>query len=179
MKLEEWKDIPGYEGLYQASDTGKVKSLSKRSWNGNGYYRTKEKIFKDRVTRKGYLEVVLWNNRKPKSHKVHRLVMATFIGPSQLQVNHRNGIKSDNRLQNLEYCTGSENVKHAYKTNLASNAGERHPGHILRKNQVMEIRKKFNPHKYNIEEVEKTATTYGVSNKTIINVIKRITWKHI
>lgn len=111
MTEEVWKDIPGYEGRYKVSNLGQVKSLLDK----NG--KSRELIIKlDTVL--GYRQVALYLNGSFKRYKVHRLVLAVFIGESELQVNHINGIKTDNRLCNLEYVTQSENMKHAYRLGL-------------------------------------------------------------
>ena len=101
---EIWKDIKGYEGLYQVSNLGRVKSL------GNNKNR-KEKILKACLNNNGYLQVNLFKNGKRKTEKVHRLVWKAFNGkiPKGLQVNRINEIKTDNRLENLNLMTCKEN----------------------------------------------------------------------
>jgi len=111
MSDEIWKDIPGYEGHYKISNLGQVKSLLDK----NG--KCRDLIIKQ-DTAAGYRQVSLYLNGTLKRYKVHRLVLETFIGKSKLQVNHINGVKSDNRLSNLEYVTQSENMKHAYLLGL-------------------------------------------------------------
>jgi len=112
---EVWKDIPEYEGLYQVSNLGKVKSL----WFG------KERILKPITHTNGYHHVNIYRGGARKKILVHRLVMLAFVGESDLQVNHVNGDKTDNRLENLEYCTAVENHQHASDTGLKAK-GERH-----------------------------------------------------
>lgn len=108
---EIWKDITGYEGLYQISNNGNVKSL------GNNKTK-KEKILKPSVDGDGYLFVKLCKNRKLKYFKVHRLVAQAFISnPNNLpQVNHKNEIKDDNRLENLEWCDAKYNINYGTRT---------------------------------------------------------------
>lgn len=105
--VEIWKDIPGYSGLYYASNLGNVKSYRK---NKNG------KLIKPSLSH-GYKQVVLYKNNSSKTRKVHRCVIEAFIGISAKEVNHINGNRADNNIENLEYCTRSENQKHAYKIN--------------------------------------------------------------
>lgn len=108
--LEIWKNIQGYEGLYQVSNLGRVKSLEKQRDNGKGIYFTKEKILKLNND-KNYLGVCLFKNNKRKPFKVHRLVAEAFIpNPDNLpQVNHKDENKQNNRADNLEWCTQKYN----------------------------------------------------------------------
>jgi hypothetical protein len=100
-------DVPGYNGIYQASTLGNIRSHRKN----NGV-----ELLKPSISR-GYLQVVLYNKGTSKTRKVHRCIMETFCGISKQECNHINGIRTDNRIDNLEYCTRSENQKHAYKIN--------------------------------------------------------------
>lgn len=109
--MEEWKDIPGYEGLYQVSDQGKVKSLSRRKAHGALY---PERILRDAKSNSGYMRVVLCKESKTTNKSVHRLVAEAFIGESRLEVDHINGDKTDNRLINLRYATTRQN-QHYYR----------------------------------------------------------------
>ena len=112
MRIEEWRDIKGYESLYQVSDFGRVKSLK-------GYHR-KEHILKARNNLYGYLTVGLSKKNKSKRYKIHRLVAETFIPnlDNLPQVNHKDGNKLNNNVDNLEWCNRSYNMKHAYNNNL-------------------------------------------------------------
>lgn len=108
MKEEEWRDIAGYEGKYQVSNLGHVKSLN--------YGRTgKERILSLRTCKGGYLLVNLCKNGIVKCYSVHRLVARAFIeNPDNLpQVNHKNQVKTDNTVQNLEWCTAEYNIRYS------------------------------------------------------------------
>ena len=162
---EIWKDIPNYEGMYQVSNLGRVKSLK----------RGKQHFLKCWEHCSGYIHVGLSINFKRKTFKVHRLVMLAFVGESDLQVNHKNGIKADNRLENLEYCTRSENIIHAFKIGLAKGLkGEKNGNSRLTEHEVKKI--KYGHQGMSIRAIAKI---YGVS-KSLVHVIRsRENWKHI
>lgn len=108
MKTEIWKDIPGYEGYYIVSSLGRV-------------YSVKKKLLKvPWLTQRGYHEIALYRNTDRKVWKVHRIVAVAFIpNPNHKpQVNHLDGNKINNRLDNLEWVTAKENVIHAFATGL-------------------------------------------------------------
>lgn len=106
--LNEFMPIKGYEGKYLISKCGDVYSLRSK------------KVLKPFVNEKGYSVVELWNNYNRRSAKVHRLVAETFIpNPNcRTEINHKDGNKGNNRAENLEWCTRSENLKHAYALGL-------------------------------------------------------------
>ena len=115
MKNEEWRDVAGYEGLYQVSSEGRVKSLERTFINNSGRKRTvKERILKPGADRGGYLRIDLCASGKQKMFSVHRLVCQAFHDnpENKLDVNHINENKTDNRACNLEWSTRKENCNH-------------------------------------------------------------------
>lgn len=115
---EIWKPIEGYEGLYEVSSLGRIKSLYK-------YHHRYENILKNKITKDGYYETTLVKNGKPKFIRTHRLVASAFIDNplNKSEVNHKDGNKLNNSVDNLEWVTSSENQKHAYRTGLQKVSG--------------------------------------------------------
>lgn len=104
---EIWKDVPGYENLYRVSNLGKI-------------INSKGRILKQRIDHDGYLDIKLCKNGIEKRYKVHRLVAFAFINPNcnKPHINHIDCNKQNNSIDNLEWCTISENMKHAYREGL-------------------------------------------------------------
>jgi hypothetical protein len=112
---EIWKDIPNFEGMYQVSNLGMVKSLERTKFNCYSQIKVNERILTCNVHRCGYLWIGLSKDNKRTRFYVHRLVMYVFTGKSDLQVDHINGDKKDNRLINLRYVTNRENCTNYHK----------------------------------------------------------------
>lgn len=110
---EIFKDIPEYEGIYQVSNLGRVKSLKRKIWNGRCYYNSKEKILKQTISSSCYLTVGLYKYKICITNNIHQLVAIVFLKHKlcghKLVVNHKNFDKLDNRLENLEIITAREN----------------------------------------------------------------------
>lgn len=166
--IEQWKDIIGYEGHYQVSNFGRVKSLK------GGI----EKILKDPVGSRGYRKVSLIKNGKTKTPVVHRLVMISFIGKSDLICNHINADKTDNRLENLEYCTHRENTIHGLMLGNIRQ-GERTSWSKLKSHQVKRIKDILR--NCNVERGywQKLARATGIPYTAIANIKYNNTWKSI
>lgn len=118
LYIEEWRDIPGYEGLYQASSFGRLKSVEKLIKCGPlGHTLRREKILKVTKSNTGYLQTRISKNGVGRSFRIHRLITNTFIGGrDDLPIDHKNRIKTDNRVMNLEYVTHRENVHRFIKS---------------------------------------------------------------
>lgn len=118
---EIWKDIKGYEGLYQVSNLGRVKSLYRKIKTINGYVKTvRQKLLKQTIDDTGYYVVSLWKNNKHIRPHIHRLVAENFIINIENKpcINHIDGNKLNNNVLNLEWCTAKENNIHAYENGL-------------------------------------------------------------
>ncbi len=174
--MEIWKKIPNFS-LYEASNMGNIKTFN---WKNTGA----ERIMKPALDGSGYLRTMLkGDDGKFKTIKVHRIIAETFIpnDDRKPQVNHKNCIKTDNRVVNLEWVTISENVKHAYKNNRLSQAGEKNSCATLTDAQVIEIRanyeygKKAKKGKTKKEIAEEYGTTFSV----IKRIVQGKTWKHL
>lgn len=120
--IEIWKNIKGYEKLYQVSNLGNVKSLKRKIITYNGkkmcLKTVQERILKSSLTKNGYLKVGLTKNGKTKTYLVHLLVIRTFKGISKLYTDHKDCNKINNNINNLEYVTPKENTIRAIKNNL-------------------------------------------------------------
>lgn len=124
MSEEEWKNIEKYEGLYQVSNMGRVRSLDRYKTTRNRYKTIQAKIkgqlLKPSINGDGYYQVTLSKNDEHLITRIHRLVAQTFIPnkDNKTQVNHINGNKLDNRAENLEWCTCKENIRHSIVNKL-------------------------------------------------------------
>jgi hypothetical protein len=176
--LEVWLDIKGYEGHYQVSSLGRVKSLERViECRKDVFLNKKEKFLSDWNCGKGYRKVKLSKDSIEKSFRVHRLVAENFLSnpESKLEVNHINGIKNDNRVENLEWSTSSENTIHALNNKLKiSQKGSEHGMSKLTEIDVIEIRK-IGRNK-TLKEVSKI---YSVSESLISNVLLNKIWNHV
>ncbi len=176
---EVWKDIPGYEGIYQASTFGRIKALSKilKHWKGG------DSLFKEAILRprkaKGYVSVALYNNLIRKDIDIHRLIALTFIPnpENKPEVNHKDGIKTNNKVGNLEWNTSKENKDHAKEKGLNIGLkGEDNNLSKLTEKEVLDIRR-LNPIKAESKKI--LQIKYNICKSTINDIISRRTWKHI
>lgn len=132
MENEIWKSIPGYEGRYEVSSAGRVRSVDRVVVN-----YVKGKLLADSRDLDGYIQTGLSDlNGKVKNKKRHRIVVEAFLGsiPAGRQINHKNGIKDDNRIENLEICTPKENIIHSRVFGL--NPMGLNQGHLTRSRSV-------------------------------------------
>lgn len=178
--MEVWKDVVGYEGYYQVSNRGQVKSLPREIKRKNSrIYRTKLKLMKIHVSNRGYPAVRLTVNNKSRVHLVHRLVATTFIENRENKpyVNHIDGNKTNNNLSNLEWTTPTENSHHSWEIGLSKpTKGMRHYSAKLDDEKVVYIRKAFKNKEKSIIEL---AEIFNITPQSVGAVINRKTWRHI
>lgn len=169
--IKIWRDVEYYEGLYLVSNFGEVKSLTRKGPNNS---IRPERVLKQILDKKGYLQVGLSKNNSTRTMKVHRLVAMAFIpNPcSKPQVNHKDGIKAHNEDYNLEWATPSENVKHAYDKLGLNRRGENNGRVKLTKEQVCNIRRSRMTNK-------RLAKIYKVCESTVSRVKNNRSWEHV
>jgi hypothetical protein len=172
---EQWKNLPGYEGIYKVSDKGRIKSLARSDAKGN---RLKEKIMSI-CTSGRYPCISLCKNGRQKTKHIHPLILLAFVGPCPegMECCHNNGVKSDNRLTNLRWGTHSENQLDAVKHGThVDHKGEKNAGAKLTEAEVLKIRELYKSGKWT---KLKLSNKFNVSSAHIYSIICRRRWRHI
>jgi len=170
LDKERWLPVKGSDGSYEISSFGKVKSLPRK-------YKRKKIIFlKPAFGKDMGLNVVLCKNCVCKTTKVHRIVATTFIPnpENKPEVNHIDGNRANNRVENLEWCTRSENEKHAYRINLKNRVGQNNPRSKLTTENIKKIRKMAE-----VINQKEIAKQFKVTPQCIGAIVRRENWSHV
>ncbi len=174
--MENWLPVVGYEGLYEVSDLGQVRRLPNTYRSPHGGLR------KPQRAGMGYLAVVLSDENKVKTpHYIHRLMMAAFVGPCPEghNVNHKDGVRDQNSLGNLEYVTFSANTRHAYAhglMHLRHNKGEDNHRSKITNEQARQVKILQAAGGMSGNEI---AAATGVPRNTIYQIKRGVVWGHI
>jgi hypothetical protein len=173
--MERWKPVPEFDD-YQVSSMGRLKRVKTPS--GKPY----DLIIRPHQKKNGYADYWLWNRGLKNRFKAHTLIYTTFVGPipDGLCINHKNGVKNDNRVANLEVMTRSENTKHGFrvlgrKAPNNPNPGEKNGSAKLTEDQVREIRRLCASGQYQYV----VGRMFGVSQSAVQFIVNRRTWAHV
>lgn len=171
--MEIWKEVKGFEKKYKISNTGKLMICNFKN-TGNA------KIASSKPGADGYHRVYIWCGTYNKAHLLHRLVATHFLELPKIedkkQVNHKDGNKSNNHVDNLEWVNAYENAHHAIRIGLMNNVGENNGQSILEDQDIPVIRKMLKTGKVS---QRKLADIFGVSPMTISNIELGKSWKKI
>lgn len=174
--IETWKDVKGFEGKYQVSNFGNVRSIPRKVKGTNGKIQNRKGVLKKfRKDKNGYLTVNFYTRKGNRSKKVHRLVAETFIENTNnhKEVNHIDGDKINNHVKNLEWTDRQGNINHSVKKGLVLK-GEKCPGAKLTNQQADEIRELYATKKYKQIEI---AEMYGITDGQISRIVNNLAYK--
>ena len=169
--MEVWNAVVGYEGWYRVSNLGKVQRIAPGQGAKAG------RVLRPVINSRGYATVSLWMNGRSKRRCIHHLVAEAFLGwrPKGKEVNHKNGYKPDNRLENLEYVTSGENQLHAYQIGLRmGKVGEANVRAKLTQSEVNEIRRLY---KQGLWTQRQLGKMFDISDTQIWAVVNYKSWK--
>lgn len=175
MAYEYWKDIKGYEGLYQVSNLGNIKSVDRKIERSTSVMELKGKTMSQYIGNTGYPMVSLCINGECKRYSVHRIVAKAFLSNplNKAYVNHIDGNKQNSNLENLEWSTPTENSIHAHENGLTNVArGERQRSAKLTVDKVKFIRESS-------KTVRELSLMFNVSKQAIRDVKMKRSWKHV
>lgn len=176
--MEEWKEIPGYEGLYECSNFGKVRTCPIHITTECGYYVFSDREEVNQFQRGKYLDVYLVKGPEIKMHRVHKLVLWTFVGfppDNKPHGRHLDDQKNNNRLDNLAWGSAQENVQDAIRNGVFQ-MGSRHRCSQMTEETAQEILDKFQTGNFKQSQL---ARDYGVSRHAIYKLIHRKSYKNL
>lgn len=172
---EQWKAVEGYDNKYFVSSFGRIKSFvtsPNHPKNVNGI------ILAQSITKKGYCRCDLSKDNKKQAHAVHRLVGVAFVPNLENlpQINHKKGIKTDNRYHQIEWSTCQQNIQAAFDTGIKTVAAENHPRSLFTNEQVKEMRKLFEESKISVNKI---ADQFKTSYNTAWRIVKSYNYQNV
>lgn len=177
--MEVWKDVIGLEDYYQVSNLGNVRSKERFVIRGRGgKYKIQCKNLNPAINSDGYLTGIFRVDKNPINYKVHRILAESFIGsiPKGFEVNHINGIKTDNRLENLEIVSKSKNIKHAFALGLNKpRRGQLNGMCKIDSNKAKSVKEMT----FNGFTESQISKELNVSIHTVRDIRRGRTWKHV
>jgi len=171
QETEEWRPVVGFESWYEVSSLGRVRRTRTGSGTRVGL------ILRPALDKDGYAFVYLCRESTRKFHRVSRMVAAAFLGPAPIghQVNHKNGVKIDNQVGNLEWVTRSENRLHAFATGLQTGTRGDQNGRSKLKEADVRVIRAARGH----EMQDSLASRFGVDQSTISDIQRGKSWRHV
>jgi hypothetical protein len=179
-EVEEWRDIEGYEGIYQVSNLGRVKSLDRAVQHRNGKVLMKKgKQLKVVYAGNKYGRIILNKNGKKSAKLIHRLVALTFIinETNLKEVNHKDLDKTNNSVENLEWVSPKQNTQHAFNNRYIKRyLGEDNHRAVVTEEVVLKIRELHATKKYRYKDI---GEMFGIHHSVVGYIVRRQTWRHI
>ena len=182
MSPEIWKDVVGYEGFYKVSSKGKIISVARYKKNHSKLQSVEEKEISQYLNPKnGYVYVYLCKNGEYKNKRLHRVVAEAFLPNEEgyKQINHKDGVRSNNSVDNLEWCDKSYNMKHAIALGLKKDGFKKGSENISAKLSDEDVEWIRSHYKYRDKEfgISKIAKKFNVHRATIGRIINNHSWK--